>query len=122
MSDPDQKAIDAVKAEIASAKNGARELARAVMKRGRSRWIETSIREGWSYNLEELMRSSAYNYYVEHRQLPTLAWFDGYAVPSDRHTYFARHGRQHVNVILEEIIAERGLTPRSRAMTGEGGE
>ena len=108
-----------VKQRIREAQNAARDVAKAFIRKGLNRWIEISLREGWSYNLEEHARSIAYSQWVKTSRLPTLSELDEYRVPQDDHKYFKNHGRAHTQVDLRDIIAARQLLPKARNITGD---
>jgi hypothetical protein len=118
--DGTDRAVKAVKQEIAEVQNAARSMAKTFMRRGQSRWIEISLREGWGYNLEELARSAAYQHWVKTRALPSLALMDCGRITEDDHKYFKRHGRQLNDVELTEVRAARAtVSETSKRMTGE---
>lgn len=109
-------------AVIANGKEGARTLAATWVRQGRNRWIDIAINEGWSFNLEEMARSVAFEHFRKDQKFPTLAELDQIRMTPDDHKYFLQHGRKHLDLVLEDIRAARSKLPQPRNRTGERDE
>lgn len=128
MNEPMDVRVMAVKNEIKEAQNAARSISKAFMRAGRNRWIDISINEGWSYNVEEHARSLAFATWKQRRSMPTVAELDiaiKYMGEDKRNgtddlKYYRAHGRSHSAVELADIRSARSqLTETNRRMMGD---
>lgn len=105
---------------IATAREGARELAKIFMRQSRCRWVDISIREGWSQTLEEFVRSAAMEFWRRHQELPPLRAFDRFPISAEDHEAVLGSGRLHVQTELESIVAARSaIKAEARRPFGE---
>ena len=95
-------------------------LAAAYMRRGKSRWIDLSLDEGWGKSLQEFIASSARNRMRATGALPSFGELDGFALKDDDLKWFRAHGAQFLKGELEDIMHDRhGVIPEPKRLTGE---
>lgn len=84
------------------------DLGNTFMRRGRNRWIDVSIDEGWSFNCREMARSVAREAFRMTGQIMTLVDIDdAVKFSKEDYDYFKRHGRSLTQVDLYDVCRER---------------
>lgn len=93
---------------IRKSAHACREIGDTFMRRGRNRWIDISIDEGWSFNCRETARSIARETFRETGKIMTLVDLDeAVKFSKDDHDYQKSYGRTLMQVDLYDLCLER---------------